>query len=68
MPQSGTPHKGQGEAGVCRWKTSGSTLIVLLIELEMKQLSLAFSRIRGMRGRSLAKEMTILGFTVISVI
>ena len=36
-------------AGVCLWKTSGSILIVLLIELETKQFSLAFSKTRGMR-------------------
>jgi hypothetical protein len=31
------------------WKTSGSILIVLLVELETKQFSLAFSKTRDMR-------------------
>ena len=42
--------------------------MALLIELKTKQFSLAFSKIRGMRFRSFAEDMTILGFTTISVI
>ena len=49
-------------------KTSGSILIVALIELEIKQLSLAFSRIRGMRERSTADARTTFGLTTISLI
>jgi hypothetical protein len=55
LSQSGSYPTGQGDAGVCWWKIWGSILIALLIELETKQFSLAFSRIRGMRARSSAE-------------
>ena len=58
----------QGAARAYWWETSGSILIALLIELETKQLSLAFSRMRGMRGRSPGAASTTRGRTTISVI
>jgi hypothetical protein len=42
--------------------------MALLIELETKQFSLAFSKIRGIRPKSLAEASTTLGLSTISVI
>ena len=43
-------------------------VMVLLIELETKQFSLAFSKIRGIRPKSLTEAITTLGLITIAVI
>src|SRR4030095_4272009 len=67
-PEPGASPRGRGDVCVWRWKTSGSILMTLLIELETKQFSLALSKIRGSRAKSLTEAITTFGLTTISVI